>query len=212
MVYVPVGEFMMGSDPRPYDEVLQPKVYLDGFWMYRHPVAVAQYRRFCSETGRKMPMPPSWGWKEDHPIVNVTWDDAKAYADWAGVALPTEAQWEKAAGGTDGRVYPWGKTFDASKAVCSVWSRRSSTAPVGSIPAGASPYGCLDMAGNVWEWCSTPRARVVCGGCWRNKVEESLAIGRFISEAAIRRLHHIVGLRCVAQRIQHVLGEPTASS
>jgi len=155
MVYVPAGEFIMGSNDGADEEEPQRSVYLDGYWMYRHPVTVAQYRKFCSETRRKMPDPPSWGWKDDHPIVNVTWHDAKAYADWAGVQLPTEAQWEKAARGTDGRAYPWGNEFDASKAVCGVRRRsEKSTAPVGSIPSGASPYGCLDMAGNVWEWCA----------------------------------------------------------
>jgi formylglycine-generating enzyme required for sulfatase activity len=155
MCWVPEGEFIMGSSNGDDDEKPKRTVYLDGFWMYKHEVTVAQYRRFCAETGRKMPDPPSWGWKEDHPIVNVSWDDAQAYADWAGVQLPTEAQWEKAARGTDGRTFPWGDTFDPSKAVCSVAPRKEkSTAPVGSIPSGASPYGCLDMSGNVWEWCS----------------------------------------------------------
>jgi len=154
LMWVPAGEFTMGSDDGGGDERPQRRVHLDGYWMYKHEVTVAQYRRFCSDTGRDMPAPPSWGWKDDHPVVNVTWDDAKAYADWAGVSLPTEAQWEKAARGTGGREYPWGNTFQASKAVCSVGLSRSSTAPVGSIPSGASPCGCLDMAGNVWEWCA----------------------------------------------------------
>jgi serine/threonine-protein kinase len=155
MVYVPAGEFIMGSDDGRRNEKPRRKVYLDAYWMYKHEVTVAQYRKFCSETRRKMPDPPDWALKEDHPIVKVSWDDAKAYADWAGVQLPTEAQWEKAARGTDGRTFPWGDTFDPSKAVCSVAPRKEkSTAPVGSIPSGASPYGCLDMSGNVWEWCS----------------------------------------------------------
>jgi len=153
-LWVPAGEFIMGSDDGADDEKPQRTVYLDGFWMYRTEVTVGQYRKFCSQMGREMPDPPSWGWKDDHPVVCVTWDDAKAYADWAGVQLPTEAQWEKAARGTGGREYPWGNTFDASKAVCSVGLSRSSTAPVGSIPSGASPFGCLDMSGNVWEWCA----------------------------------------------------------
>lgn len=154
LVYVPAGEFIMGSNDGPGDEKPQRRVYLDPYWIYKHEVTAAQYRRFCSETGRKMPNAPEWGGKDDHPIVRVTWDDAKAYADWAGVSLPTEAQWEKAARGTDGRKWPWGDMFEAAKCVCSVGTDRTSTAPVGSMPKGASPYGCLDMAENVWEWCA----------------------------------------------------------
>jgi formylglycine-generating enzyme required for sulfatase activity len=155
MCFVPAGEFIMGSNDGNEVEQPQRKVYLDAYWMYKHDVTVAQYLKHCRETGRTMPTQPDWGWKEDHPMVNVSWEDAQAYADWAGVRLPTEAQWEKAARGTDGRQYPWGNTFDPSKAVCSVAPRREqSTAPVGSIPSDASPYGCLDMAGNVSEWCS----------------------------------------------------------
>ena len=101
-----------------------------------------------------MPEVPAWGWIDTHP-VNVSWNDAKAYAKWAGVTLPTEAQWEKAARGTDGRVYPWGNDWDAAKCNNSVGANHpGKTSPVGSFPAGASPYGCLDMAGNVWQWCA----------------------------------------------------------
>jgi formylglycine-generating enzyme required for sulfatase activity len=171
MVWVPAGEFLMGTvesevDARLRanpdlkqddfaDEMPQRRVHLSGFWIYETEVTVAQFRFFCQKTNRDMPEPPSWGWKDRHPVVNVSWEDANAYADWAGVSLPTEAQWEKAARGTDGRAYPWGRAFDASRAVCLVRPRfRGSTAPVGSIPAGASAYGCLDMAGNAGEWCA----------------------------------------------------------
>jgi len=99
-----------------------------------------------------MPSKPKWGWIDNHPIVNVSWNDAKAYADWAGVVLPTEAQWEKAARGTDGRIYPWDNEWDAIKCV-NFTNSKSGTKPVGSILSGSSPYECLDMAGNVWEWC-----------------------------------------------------------
>jgi len=95
-----------------------------------------------------------WKWQDDHPIVNVSWDDAVAYAKWAGAALPTEAQWEKAARGTDGRQYPWGNDWDAAKFVSSFGGNAGGTKPVGSCPDGISPYGALDMAGNVWEWCA----------------------------------------------------------
>jgi len=158
MVYVPAGEFLMGStegEGYEYDgERPQHTVYLDGFWIYKNLVTVAQYRKFCQATGRQMPEEPDWQWQDDHPIVNMIWDDAVAYAKWAGAALPTEAQWEKAARGTDGRQYPWGNDWDAAKCVNSVDGELDPTRPVGSCPDGASPYGALDMAGNVWEWCA----------------------------------------------------------
>jgi len=138
-------------------ETPQHKVYLDDYWIYKTEVTVAQYRKFCQATtrDRQMPPEPSWGWQENHPVVNVTWGDAAAYAQWAGAALPTEAQWEKAARGSDGRIYPWGNDWDGAKCVNSVGGNRPrGTKPVGSLPTGASPYGCLDMAGNVWEWCA----------------------------------------------------------
>jgi len=154
MVWVPAGEFLMGStdadNEADTDEKPQHKVYLDGYWIYKTEVTVAQYRKFCQATGRQMPPEPEWKWQDTHPIVNVTWDDAAAYAQWAGAALPTEAQWEKAARGPDGRLYPWGNDWDGAKCV----SNTQSTKPVGGMPADASPYGCLDMAGNVWEWCA----------------------------------------------------------
>jgi formylglycine-generating enzyme required for sulfatase activity len=175
MVWVPAGEFLMGSTDEHVAAELekyegkeqrdlmkfvfdfqkpQRKVYPDGYWMYKHEVTVAQYRKFCKATGRKMPEAPKWGWKDDHPMVLVTWQDAAKYAKWARVSLPTEAQWEKAARGTDGRIYPWGNKWDASKCANGVRERLNGTMPAGSYPAGASPYGAMDMAGNVWEWCA----------------------------------------------------------
>jgi formylglycine-generating enzyme required for sulfatase activity len=155
LVWVPAGEFTMGSDTGAEDEKPARKVTLGGYWMYKTEVTVAQYRKFCEATGALMPSKPAWGRQDTHPIVDVSWDDAVAYCQWAGVSLPTEAQWEKAARGADGREYPWGNVWDARRCVCSVSpADAESTAPVGSVPAGASPYGCLDMAGNVWEWCA----------------------------------------------------------
>jgi formylglycine-generating enzyme required for sulfatase activity len=180
MVWVPEGEFLMGSEV--YRETPQRKVYLDGYWMYKYEVTVAQYEKFCSETGKLMATAPKWGWIDSHPIVNVSWNDAVDYAKWAGGSLPTEAQWEKAARGMDGREYPWGNQWDGSK--CN--NSGNGTQPVGSYAAGVSPYGCMDMAGNVMEWCSdwygdhyyksapsrNPSGpadgsyRVLRGGCW----------------------------------------------
>ncbi len=154
MVYVAPGPFLMGDD----DIADNPRhtVMLSGYYIYKNDVTVAMYRRFCEATGRRMPVAPRWGWYDDHPIVNVSWDDAKAYCDWAGVHLPTEAQWEKAARGTDGRKYPWGNDWDASRLWCSksAFGDAGSTAPAGSSPVGASPSGTQDMTGNVWQWCA----------------------------------------------------------
>ncbi len=162
MIFIPAGEFLMGStdtDKKAKDnEKPQRKVNLNSYYIYKTEVTVAQYRKFCVATGRKMPDAPDWGWQDNHPIVNVSWNDAKAYADWAGVVLPTEAQWEKAARGTDGRVYPWGNEWDKTK--CANWSNScdgdtlTGTHQVGSFPKGASPFGVIDMSGNAYEWCA----------------------------------------------------------
>ena len=162
MVLVPAGEFMMGADPAADSEerkaVNAPKhsVTLEKYWIYKYDVTVAQYRKFCSETGRAMPAEPSWGWRDDHPIVNVSWEDADKYVKWAGASLPTEAQWEKAARGTDGHAFPWGNEWDPKRCVHSnkVWGDKKATEAVGSHTNGVSPYGVMDMAGNVWNWCS----------------------------------------------------------
>jgi formylglycine-generating enzyme required for sulfatase activity len=187
MVFIPAGAFPMGSAEGEVDERPVHQVYLDDYYIYKTPVTVAQYRKFCTATGQEMPKAPSWGWQDTHPVVNVTWHDAQAYAAWARVRLPTEAQWEKAARGDDGRTYPWGATWDAAKCNSSE-SNRKQTTPVGSFPAGASPYGVLDMAGNVWNWCAdwydgayyqtsparnptgptTGTYRVLRGGSWNN--------------------------------------------
>jgi len=171
MVLVPAGAFKMGMDPMPMDQeqreqVNTPKhvVTLDGYWIYKYPVTVKQYKQYLEAnkdrkpfqhfTGQ-MPPEPLWGWKDDHPMVNVTLAQAEDYAKWAGAALPTEAQWEKAARGTDERLYPWGNNWDPDACVHSskVFCDAKGTRPVGSCPKNVSPYGAMDMAGNVWQWC-----------------------------------------------------------
>ncbi|HLK55559.1 MAG TPA: SUMF1/EgtB/PvdO family nonheme iron enzyme [Chthonomonadaceae bacterium] len=185
MIYIPAGTFQMGNA----DQKNNPPhtVTLDGYWIYEELVTVKQYRKFCKETNHAMPPEPSWGWKEDHPIVNVSWNDAKAYCAWAKVALPTEAQWEKAARGPEGFKYPWGNDWNGNKCANSVRPNDlNSTVPVGKYDANG--YGLYDMAGNVWEWCgdwynadyckSSPAKnptgpangdwRVLRGGSWNN--------------------------------------------
>jgi formylglycine-generating enzyme required for sulfatase activity len=152
MVLVPAGEFLMGSDDGA-DEKPPHRVYLDAFSIDKYETTNALYRRFMDATNRAAP----WYWSDakgngaTQPVVGVSWGDADAYCRWAGKRLPTEAEWEKAARGTDGRKYPWGEQWDASRAN---WgeSKLGKTAPVGSYPGGVSPYGAHDMAGNAWEW------------------------------------------------------------
>jgi len=159
MVYVPVGEFLYGHNPPSPDYGPMRKVILDSFWISKNDVTVSQFGDFCEATGFKFDWvgrKPDWGWegKDDRPMVNVTWEEARAYCKWAGGDLPTEAQWEKAARGPDGRNYPWGNDWKPNMA----WYREgnagvSEPSPAGSFPKGASPCGALDMAGNVAQWC-----------------------------------------------------------
>lgn len=189
MMLIPAGEFLMGTsegelaawlqahpgDKVGYnftDEIPQHKVDLDAYYLYKTEVTVAQFRKFCIATGRPMPPEPFWKWQDTHPIVNVSWEDANAYAQWAGVSLPTEVQWEKAARGGDGRIFPWGNAWpppanagncgdETCKNIGSMYSSKfiagytdgyAFTSPVGSFPA--NPYGVHDLEGNVAEWCA----------------------------------------------------------
>lgn len=160
MVLIPAGEFIMGTNERFSDEGPQHVVFLDDYYIDRYPVTNLQYQKFIEETRRRAPAhfqgrrhPPG---KADHPVVQVSWFDARDYCAWAGKRLPTEVEWEKAARGTDGRPFPWGEHFDITRANTPVrWSaleRRGDTTPVGAFPQGASPYGLQDVTGNVWEW------------------------------------------------------------
>ena len=155
----------MGTIPTPFrktdHEEPQREVVLDAFYIGKLPLTNAQYSQFLAEKGGYPPHfhdNPRFN-ASDCPIVGVSWYDALAFLDWLNeltgksYRLPTEAEWEKAARGTDARIYPWGNEWDASKGNFGE-IRLKRTTPVGSYPSGVSPYGCLDMGGNVYEWCS----------------------------------------------------------
>jgi formylglycine-generating enzyme required for sulfatase activity len=168
-IKVSAGEFWMGSDPKKDREAMawekpQHKVFLEDYWIGRCLVTNRQYQAFVKETNHIAP--PYWeldefpSGKQDHPVVEVCWDDIQAFLQWANTKLSDsgeelrllmEAEWEKAARGTDGRIYPWGNQPPNSQ-LLNYNNNVGDPTPVGCYPAGASPYGALDMAGNVWEW------------------------------------------------------------
>lgn len=154
MVLIKAGEFLMGAKGEGDNSPVH-KVFLDAYYIDKHEVTNAQYHRFCTETDRALPI--FWGMEKfrcglewpDHPVVGVSWADAKAYAEWAGKRLPTEAEWEKAArGGLAGKTYPNGDEMDKSQANF----RSDGTVAVAGFPPNG--YGLYDMAGNVREWVS----------------------------------------------------------
>lgn len=167
---IPAGEFVMGSDPAHDpnagpEEQPQHRLHLPEFAIARTPITNAQYLAFLRAT-RYRP-PAHWRflrWRvrriprhqEDFPVTNVSWYDAVAYCEWLSQVtgkryrLPSEAEWEKAARGVDGRLFPWGNVWDAAR--CNVSTHAPHLTPVTAFPTGSSPYGVLDMVGNVWEW------------------------------------------------------------
>jgi len=174
MVRVPAGAFTMGSDQGPADERPAHRVDLAAYSIDRFPVTNAQFAEFLNRAGtrnaagvrlfddddpdaRVHRVGANWtadNGYENHPAVEVTWTGARDYCAWRGKRLPTEAEWEKAARGTDGRRFPWGNSPpDRARAQHS--ARFNETAPVDAFPGGASPYGVLGMAGNAWEWVSS---------------------------------------------------------
>ena len=161
LVYVPAGEFTMGSDTGDSDDTPVHTVYLDAFWIDQTEVTNKQYQA-CVDAGTCEPPsstssythPSYYGNSEfdNYPVIYVNWDKANRYCEvWAGGDLPTEAQWEKAARGTDKRTYPWGEDIDCDKANYQI-DCIGDTSPVRSYESGKSPYNAYDMAGNVWEW------------------------------------------------------------
>jgi formylglycine-generating enzyme required for sulfatase activity len=167
MISISPGSFLLGSQPGdniPAEETPQHEVSLPAYAIGKFPITNAQYAEFIKRE-KHYEAPKKVGWflreppadKLDHPVVGVSWDDALAYCRWLSqqtgriYRLPSEAEWEKAARGTEGRLYPWGSEWAAGR--CNAGS--DETTPVTHYPAGVSPYGCYDMAGNVQEWTST---------------------------------------------------------
>ncbi len=229
MVQVPAGEFTMGISKDKIQFVIKKiggqekyldpcipehKAKTDAFLIDKYEVTNQDYKKFMDAVGHVAPEDWEGGkipsGKEKHPVVFVSWHDAGAYCKWAGKRLPTEAEWEKAARGTDGRLFPWGNKMGRKQANTRK-SRKNTTVAVGSYPKGASPYGALDMAGNVWEWTTSfykPYAGstvengffgeeryVVRGGSWDDEVYDSLTLSR-AKFTPVTTFEH-VGFRCV---------------
>jgi eukaryotic-like serine/threonine-protein kinase len=244
-VFVPGGPFAMGTDDAtaPAEEKPKHVVALDACWMDQTEVTNAMFNKFASSTGYQTeaqkdgmgfayingqwkdvpgadwlhPQGPSSTIKNrsNHPVVQVTWNDARAYCRWAGRHLPTEAQWEKAARGGDGRKYPWGED-QPNPALLNFDQQIHETTQVGLYPTGASVYGALDMAGNVWEWAvdwydatyylSSPgsnpvgpitgQARVVRGGSWFDPADSVRTTIRLKLDAPSRGSN--IGFRCAS--------------
>jgi formylglycine-generating enzyme required for sulfatase activity len=189
MIYIPHGQFIMGAKDN-----IRIASLKEGFFIDKYPVTNAQFCEFLNERGNQQEGGKEWidlegsigkercrirkdgdrfaveSGFEDHPVIYVTWHGARAYAQWAGKKLPAEEEWEKAARGIDGRVYPWGNEFDKDK--CNTdESGIEHTTPVKKYQKGCGPHGCLDMAGNVWELTDSQydekeERRVLRGGSW----------------------------------------------
>lgn len=206
MCLIPAGSFTMGSDDDLPNEAPAHKIYLDTYYIGKTEVTNAEYHQFWLENGGfdSEHTPISYGgefgnWpdiaktKPNHPVIGISWHSAVAYATWRGMRLPTEAEWEKAARGTNARRWPWGNTFtqriNGTTVHANTWKQPDThLQPVGAYPTGVSPYGMHDMAGNVWEWMAdwysetfyhrspdqNPKGpaigsrRVVKGGSWLN--------------------------------------------
>jgi formylglycine-generating enzyme required for sulfatase activity len=221
MVLVPAGEFSMGSPEGDPDEKPAHKVLINAFFMDKYEVTVKQYAAFLQESGGDRPSE----WKtmnktanQNRPVMGVDWAEAARYCKWAGKRLPTEAEWEKAARGTDGRLYPWGNdppTPLHANYGKKEWNNHEALVPVGTLEAGKSPYGIYDMAGNVWEWVSdwydndyykhspaespagppTGGFKVIRGGSWNTSARNLRAADRYFDPPSFRS-QYVPGFRC----------------
>lgn len=227
MAAIPEGEFWMGRDGMEAleDERPRHKVWLDSYSIDIYEVTTSRYARFLAASGRT----PPWMWEtvkleihSDRPVIGMDWEDADAYCKWAGRRLPTEAEWEKAARGTDERLYPWGNQVPtaalANFALGSRFSYSQALMPVGHYQNVKSPYGLYDMAGNVWEWVQdwyegryyersaerNPQGpehgqfKVLRGGSWSELPKYLLTYGRF--KLPLKTRNSYTGFRCAQSR------------
>jgi formylglycine-generating enzyme required for sulfatase activity len=226
MVTIPAGEFLMGNPEGKgrTDEWPQRSVYLDEFAIDQVEVTNERYLVFVKTTGHRSPPNPygtgpllSVKGVEQLPVVQTTWYDAKAYCGWAKKRLPTEAEWEKAARGTDGRLFPWGNEPATSKRANfdREWEEERTLHPVGSLPDGDSPYGVKDLSGNAREWVQdwydadyyqlapdrNPQGpekrgvvRSIRGGSWHSPISDITTTARGRGGFALQT--HGTGFRC----------------
>jgi len=222
MILIPGGIFLMGTTVEQVTELAakygyhqswidhespQKEVNLSAFLIDQYPVTNQQFHAFCQATGHA----PRSYWTGgtppdrllDHPVSNINYEDAETYAAWAGKRLPTEAEWEKAARGTEGNMFPWGNVFDET-ACC--WNRVGDdgllTDPVDAHPSGASPYGVMDMAGNLFEWCNdgpSPNNAYIKGGSWMTTEVLDLRPAARGNSGRTNNASNFYGFRCVKE-------------
>jgi formylglycine-generating enzyme required for sulfatase activity len=216
MVFVPGGAFKMGRNNGDEFESPAHTVNVKPFFIDRTEVTNEEYQRFVSATGHRAPAHWAGGkipeGQTNFPVVNVSWDDANAYARWANKRLPTEAEWEFAARGTDGRIYPWGSGWKRDYANAGR-SRNGALIETGRYEPGASPFGALDLCGNVWEWTSSEFAdypgkkarsslagaglKVIRGGAYN--VTPQRATSTYRGAVPPDRVFDKTGFRCVRE-------------
>jgi formylglycine-generating enzyme required for sulfatase activity len=222
MISIPAGEFTMGAEGEKIEQ--QHMVYLNTYWIDQTEVTNGMYAKCVADSVCQEPSQSDSINREsyygnsayaEYPVIYVNWDQAQAYCNWVGTRLPTEAEWEKAARGTDGRLYPWGNGAPTDT-LLNYDDNVGDTMPVGSYPAGASPYGALDLSGNVWEWTadwfdgeyyakspyenpqgpSTGTLRVTRGGSWSQPGKYGLNTATWRAMALPEYTDNDLGFRC----------------